>query len=339
MCSSGPVMERLRNNLKRTDAAVIFVGYMPSFLDASVLKAAAASWQSPTEVAIAFSDGPSFKENMQLEDFGLSTNEVTCALLDYSGIYSGHADEAGLCDYALRIDNQRYKERYKPIRIFLVHGEDMPRGKLRRELQRYADEAIPGSARRLEAIIIPDARSGWYNLAAASWEALPSDEPSWAESHKLLAEASDLQESITEAWFKYKGLAGEPVRQAEYLRRIDVLLDNLEQWRLRFRRLTQKAIESGDASSDLEDESYDRQEVYLDTASSLALAEAAQLLGLSGKITRSQLRIAWVDLCREAHPDSKPNISDQENAELTARMQEINTAYGTLLAEFKRLGV
>lgn len=337
MCSAGPVMERLRENLKRADATVMFVGYMPSFLDASVLKSAAASWKSPTEVAAAFIDGPAFSENKRLEDFDLSTNEVASTLLDYSGIYSGHADEAGLCDYALKIDNQRYKDRYKPIRIFLVHGEDKPRGKMRRELQKYADEAAPGTCRPLAGIILPDARSGWYDLATANWETPASDEPSWSESLKLLAEASDLQESITEAWFKYKSLAGEPVRQAEYLRRIDVLLDNLEQWRLRFRRLTQKALESGDSSAEPDDESYDRQEVYLDTSASCALADAAQLLGLTGKITRAQSRLAWTSLCREVHPDSKPKASTEEKAKLTARMQEINAAQETLLAEFKRL--
>jgi hypothetical protein len=257
--------------------------------------------------------------------------------LDYSGIYSGHADEAGLCDYALRIDNQRFKDSYKPIRIFLVHGEDKPRAKMRRELQKYADAAAPGTCRRLDDIIIPDARSGWYDLTTSTWEVLPSGEPSWTESLKLLAEASDLQESITEAWFKYKSLAGEPVRQAEYLRRIDVLLDNLEQWRHRFRRLTQKALESGDSSAEPDDDAYDRQEVYLDTTSSHILTAAAQLLGLGGKITRAQSRMAWTSLCREVHPDSKPNATAEEKAKFTARMQEINAAQETLLAEFKKL--
>jgi len=337
MCSSGPVMGRLRDNLRRADATVMFVGYMPSFLDASVLKSAAASWKSPTEVAAAFIDRTTFPETKRLEDFDVSTSEVASALLDFSGIYSGHADEAGLCDYALKIDNIRKKDRYKPIRIFLVHGEDKPRAKMRRELQKYADEATPGTCRRLDGIILPDARSGWYDLAEGKWEPPSSAEPSWSESLKLLAEASDLQESITEAWFKYKSLAGEPVRQAEYLRRIDVLLDNLEQWRLRFRRLTQKALESGDSSPEPDDESYDRQEVYLDTSSSRALADAAQLLGLTGKITRAQSRMAWTSLCREVHPDSKPNATTEEKARLTERMQQINAAQEAILAEFKRL--
>lgn len=338
MCSSGPVMERLRENLKRKDATVLFVGYMPSFLDAAVLKSAAASWKSRTEVAAAFIDGPSFKDNKRLEDFDLSTSQVASVLLDYSGIYSGHADEAGLCDYALKIDNLRYKDRYKPLRIFLVHGEDKPRGKVRRELQRYADTAAPGTCRRLEGIILPDARSGWYDLAQAKWETPPSGEPSWSESLKLMAEASDLQESITEAWFRYKALAGEPVRQAEYLRRIDVLLDNLEQWRLRFRRLTQKGLASESSPAEEQaDESYDRQEVYLDVSASASLSAAAAVLGLSGRITRAQSRLAWTTLCREAHPDSKPHATPAEKAELTARMQEINAAQEEILAEFKRL--
>jgi hypothetical protein len=153
-----------------------------------------------------------------------------------------------------------------------------------------------------------------------------------------MAEASDLQESITEAWFRYKALACEPVRQAEYLRRIDVLLDNLEQWRLRFRRLTQKALASESSPAEEQaDESYDRQEVYLDVSASASLSAAAAMLGLSGRITRAQSRLAWTTLCREAHPDSKPHATPAEKAELTARMQEINAAQEEILAEFKRL--
>jgi hypothetical protein len=338
MCTSGPVMGRLRDNLRRADATVMFVGYMPSFLDAATLKAAAASWKSPTEVAAAIQDGPVFRDPKRLEDFDLYLQEVKCALLDYAGLFSGHADEAGLCKYALHIDSPRFKDKYNPLSIFLVHGDDMPRGKLRREIQKYADTADGGTCRPLRDIVIPGAASGWYDLAAGKWDSLPSNEPSWPESLKLLAEASDLQESITEAWFRYKALAGEPVRQAEYLRRIDVLLDNLEQWRLRFRRLTQKALDSESSPGEEQaDESYDRQEVYLDVSASASLSAAAAVLGLSGRITRAQARLAWTTLCRESHPDSKPHATPAEKALLTARMQEINAAQEEVLAEFRRL--
>lgn len=137
-----------------------------------------------------------------------------------------------------------------------------------------------------------------------------------------------------EAWFKYKALADEPLRQAEYLRRIDVLLDNLEQWRLRFRRLSQKAIETEEVSDDPVDDSYDNQEVYLEVSSSPELSAKAKVLGLSGKITRAQARVAWTSLCRELHPDLKPDATADEKALLTKRMQEVNTAYAELLAEF-----
>ena len=338
MCSSGPVMGRLRENLRRPDATVMFVGYLPPRADAAVLKVAAASWKSPTEVAAAFQDGPIFREPKRLEDFELYTQDVRCALLDYAGLFSGHADEAGLCDYALRIDNPRFKDKYKPMSIFLVHGDDMPRGKLRRELQKYADTAAAGTCRPLKDIIIPGAGSGWYHLAHAKWETPPTGEPSWAETLRLLAEASDLQESITDAWFRYKGLKEEPVRQAEYLRRIDVLLDNLEHWRLRLRRLTQKALDSENSpSEEPQEETYDRQEVYLDVSASASLSAAAKLLGLSGKITRAQSRAAWTSLCKEVHPDSKPNATAEEKAKLTARMQEVNSAHESILAEFGRM--
>ena len=97
-----------------------------------------------------------------------------------------------------------------------------------------------------------------------------------------------------------------------------------------------KALESEGSSAETANETYDRQEVYLDTSSSLILAAAARLLGLSGKITRAQSRMAWTSLCREAHPDLKPNATAEEKAKLTARMQEINAAQETLLAEFKK---
>ncbi len=338
MCSSGPVMSRLRSNLKRRDASVMFVGYLPSNLDAAVLKGAAADWKSPAEVGTMFHDGPTFKESKYLEDFDVATGEVQAALLDYAGLYSGHADEAGLCDFALRIDNPAFAGKFRPLKVFLVHGDDLPRGRLRRALRMHADTAAPGTSRKLDDIIIPAPGSGWYDLLKGQWDPIESKDPAWSESLKLLAEASDLQESIAVAWFKYKSLVDEPVRAAEYLRRIDVLLDNLEQWRLRFRRLTQKALASEDAADDPIDDAYDRQEIYMDLGVSPALLPMAKILGLSGKITRAQARLAWATSCREAHPDSKPNASPEEKAKFTESMQRINAAYEAILAEFKRLG-
>jgi metallo-beta-lactamase family protein len=337
MCTSGPVMARLRDNLRRKDASVMFVGYLPSFLDASVLKNAAADWKSPLEVAAMIQDGPVFKEGMRLEDFGLSTNEVRASLLDFSGLYSGHADDAGLCDFALKVDNHVPVSKFKPIRVFLVHGEDRARGKLRFALRNYADSAQKGTSRMLEDVIIPNPGSGWYDLSKGQWEPVENSEPTWSESLKLLAEASDLQESISQAWFKYKSLDGSQVRQAEYLRRIDALLDNLEEWRSRFRRLTEKAIETGDPVGPVEQEGYDRAELYLDVDDGIELKSAASKLGLAGKVTRAQARIAWKELSREVHPDMHPNAGSDEKASLTSKMQELNEAHAILLRAFSAL--
>ena len=86
------------------------------------------------------------------------------------------------------------------------------------------------------------------------------------------------------------------------------------------------------------DDGYDRQEVYMDLGASPTLLPMAKVLGLTGKITRAQVRLAWTSSCREAHPDSKPNASREEKAKLTESMQRINAAYEAILAEFKRLG-
>lgn len=335
MCSSGPVIGRLRDNLKRKDASVMFIGYLPPGFDASVLKRASASWKSQTEVASAFSQPPSFKENMFLVDFETNTKDIQAALLDYSGVYSGHADENGLCEYTLRIDNERLK--YKPISVFLVHGDDVSRGKLRRKLQNYADTEITGKRRQLKDIIIPTPKSGWYNLAQGKWDEVLNNQPTWQESLKLLAEASDLQESISSAWYRFKSFEGEPVKQTEYLRRIDILLDNLEQWRMRFRKLTQRDIGHEDLEKESPEESYDNHVVYLDVSSTTELRNYANVIGISGKITRTQLRLAWKDACTKFHPDLHPTASEEEKKNLTSKMQKINESYSKILTAFQLL--
>jgi metallo-beta-lactamase family protein len=337
MCSSGPVMQRLRNNLRRKDTTVLFVGYLPSSSDAFILKRAAASWTSSTEIGIQFSEGPTFYDSRYLDDFETSTSEVKSALIDYSAIYSGHADESCLCDYALRIDNPKYKDKYKPLNIFLVHGDDKPRAKLRSALMKYAESSQVGTSRVLNKVFTPTLGSSWFDLESSTWSENESNDPTWAECHKLLSEASDLQDEIALNWYNYKNSSDNILKQGEYLRKIDTLLDNLEEWRSRFRILTQKSLGTETNESAFNEESYDKREVYLDISSRTELIKASEVLKISGKVTRAQVRIAWTQLCREFHPDSMQNKSENEKSVAHENMIKINEAYALINKAFQNL--
>ena len=337
MCSTGPVMQRLRNNLRRKDASVIFVGYLPSSGDAFILKQAAASSSSPTEIGIQFVQGPTFNESRYLDDFDISTREIHSALIDCSAIYSGHADESCLCDYALRIDNPKYKDRYKPLNIFLVHGDDKPRAKLRSALMKYAENHKFGTSRVLNKVYTPTLGSSWFDLEKSTWSENESNEPSWAECHKLLSEASDLQDEIALNWYNYKNSSDNILKQSEYLRKIDTLLDNLEEWRSRFKILTHKSLDTGTNESASNEESYDKREVYLDISSRNELIKAGEVLKINGKVTRVQVRIAWTQLCREFHPDSMQNKSENDKSDAHENMIKINDAYATFNKAFQNL--
>jgi Cft2 family RNA processing exonuclease len=338
MCSSGPVMSRLRTALRYSNATVAFVGYIPPVNEAFRLKDKAASWKSEAELATMFSDGPHFVENGRLEDFEISLSEVKAALVDLSDIYSGHADELGLCEYALGIDMPSRSPEYKPIHIILVHGEDKARAMVRRSLQKYAeDNKHEGKSRELKDILTPTVGSGWYDLEKADWDSLDSNEPSWQESLKLLAEADDLQDQLAKAWYHFKSCDGQPFRQTEYIRRLEGLLDNLEEWRRRFRELREKALHSKETKAEPSAQDYDKVEIYLDCASP-EIADAANILGLTGRVTRAQARLAYMELTKANHPDSKPDADEGQKASLTQKMQEINNAYrSVLMAAFAKL--
>jgi metallo-beta-lactamase family protein len=338
MCSSGPVMERMRSALRSRNATVVFVGYIPPVNDAAILKSKAASWKSESEVSAMCTDGPMFVEARRLEDFELSLSDVRASLVDLSDIYSGHADERGLCEYALMIDVPQRRSDYKPVRVILVHGEDKARAKLREALQGYGKEReIVGLTRTLEEVLTPTVSSGWYNLETASWESVVSNEPSWQQSLKLLAEASDLHEQIAKAWYSFKAFEGDMARQLEYIRKLEVTLDNLEEWRRRFAELRDHALGTADMVADPSSEDYDKSEIYLDSEDP-EIAAAALLFGLKGKFTRAQARMAWADAVKTQHPDSNPNATDSEKAQMTERMCAINHAYqSVLLAAFSRL--
>lgn len=338
MCSSGPVMSRLRTALRHANATVLFVGYIPPLNEASRLKSSAASWQSDAELATMFEDGPTFSQDGRLDDFELSLSDVKAALVDLSGIYSGHADETGLCEYALGIDMPAKRSHYKPMRIVLVHGDDKARAMVRQALHRYEAEGRPeGRSREIAGILTPTVGSGWYDLERADWEPTESKEPSWQESLKLLAEAADLQDRVAQAWYGYKSSTDDIARQTDCIRRLDGLLDNLEEWRRRFAELRDKALQSAESESGPSAEDYDKEEIYLD-CSAPELASAASILGLSGRITRAQARFAWTSAARANHPDSKPDATNEQRADLTRRMQEINHAYqSVLMAAFSRL--
>jgi metallo-beta-lactamase family protein len=111
MCTGGRILHHLRHNLPNADADVVFVGY-----------------QGQGTLGRRLVDGARF-----VSIFGHDV-PVRAAIHTLGG-FSAHAGQSGLVEWAAPFGTQR-------PRLFLTHGEDMPRGVLRDKLKaRYGLEA------------------------------------------------------------------------------------------------------------------------------------------------------------------------------------------------------
>ena len=323
MCTSGPVMSRLRDNLRRPDAAVVFTGYIQEGADARVLKDRAAQGVSPTEVALQF-DSPPRLDGPRMEDFDMLPSDVRAALVDLSSVYSGHADEARLVDYALSInDSGALARNYNPVTVFLVHGDNRSRGKLRLALEQAAKRGSEGRPRReLKKVVIPSPSSGWYNIEANDWEPVKDRNPSWDECRRLLSEAEEIQSRLSSL------LQDAVSSQAGHA--VDKALDDAEIWRRRFQEILRERLGDNDGMAGAT-ASYLSDGMELDLALRPDLADAATALGIAGKINRSLVMSAFRARIKLVHPDRHPDADSAKRAEYLASAQALNAAYERII--------
>lgn len=327
MCTSGPVMSRLRDNLRRPDATIVFTGYIQEGADARCLKDRAASGVSPTELAMQFDDRPNL-DGSRMEALDMFPSDVRAALVDLSSIYSGHADEARLVDYALSI-NDGDGRTYNPVTVFLVHGDNRSRGRLRLALERAHKEGMGGRPmRKLEKVVIPTHSSGWYSIADNDWEPVAERHPSWDECRRLLSEAEDIQSRLANLL--------EDTNSDEPRPAVQSALDDAEIWRRRFQEILRERLGDADGFAGAT-ASYLSEGMELDLALRPDLGDAAKTLGLAGKISRTNVMAAFRARIKLVHPDRHPEADAGKRAELLAAAQALNAAYARIIGAVEAL--
>jgi hypothetical protein len=130
------------------------------------------------------------------EEFDVTA--VRATVEDLSEYYSGHTDESGLTEFALRRDTEKDTP---PVAIVLNHGDRVAREALKMRLEQVATEGgEAGRYRRLKQVYLPNWEDGWFDLATGDWET-PSPPPTDVEDRLrqvecALAEVLANQESI-----------------------------------------------------------------------------------------------------------------------------------------------
>ena len=155
-CLGGPVIEHLANQATNPQATLVFSGYLPPSSPGYALKSLAVATTAQEREVVKF----------KLGDREFKGTDVTAAIEDLSAFCSGHADEAGLVDFVLRRDTNRPSP---ALSVFLNHGDRRARTSLKERLEQTAQDTS-GGWRQLEAVYLPEAKDGWFDLVGGQWE-------------------------------------------------------------------------------------------------------------------------------------------------------------------------
>jgi len=129
MCVGGPVRQWLAQNLDREECSVILTGFCtPGSLADRLLKLQ----------NLASDQRALYQEALQVEGRTLRLCDIASSISSIAG-YSGHADQAGLLDWAFPRDAEG-KRRAVAERILITHGSDSARRGLRDALTATAVE-------------------------------------------------------------------------------------------------------------------------------------------------------------------------------------------------------
>ena len=137
MCDNGPVVEYIKRMRRDPKNTIILTGYQSSG-----------------------SLGRQLLEQSELEGVGSKQAQV----INMSGYYSGHADQAKLLDYVFSLG--RYSQESKPAHIFINHGIDDTKNALKLAIQERSGQKLHGD-REVKSVEI--AKKEWFDLNAGTY--------------------------------------------------------------------------------------------------------------------------------------------------------------------------
>ncbi|BBB31496.1 MBL fold metallo-hydrolase [Neptunomonas japonica] len=137
MCDNGPVVEYIKKMRRDPKNTIVLTGYQSSG-----------------------SLGRQLLEQSELEGVGSKQAQV----INMSGYYSGHADQAKLLDYVFSLGS--YSQESKPAHIFINHGIDDTKNALKLAIQERSGQKLHGD-REVKSVEI--AKKEWFDLNAGAY--------------------------------------------------------------------------------------------------------------------------------------------------------------------------
>ena len=181
MCHAGPVLGYLRL-LEEPDTAFVITGFQNTpngrRLQELAKKQADAEekWdkENGEPVSLFINDRESKEEKFL----------VRAGVFDFAPYYSGHADIDVLLEYILDLDvdarDARPEDDWKPedlpfVTVFLNHGDNLSRSKLRKRILNKCSGENSSRNRKVSKVEIPHMTSPFFDLERGKWEERPLD--------------------------------------------------------------------------------------------------------------------------------------------------------------------
>ena len=167
MCAGGGIVGILSEALQDADATVFLTGYQSPGTPGFTLSKIAKGEIDP-------------KPEKFVSTIGIKVENIRATVRNIGGLYSAHADQAGLVRYCLKKD--RDDRPYLPATVILVHGDEESRDQLREALQKW-DATNKAESRGIREIFTPSMGTGWYDCKTRSFvqDSAPEDTEKLAE--------------------------------------------------------------------------------------------------------------------------------------------------------------
>lgn len=167
MCAGGGIVSILAKALQDTDTTVLLTGYQSPGTPGFTLSKIAKGETDP-------------KPEKFVSTIGIKVGDIRATVRNIGGLYSAHADQAGLVRYCLKKD--RDDRPYFPATVVLVHGDEESRDQLREALQKW-DATNKDESRGLKEIFTPSLGTGWYDCKTRTFvqDNAPGDSEKLAE--------------------------------------------------------------------------------------------------------------------------------------------------------------